>query len=173
MFNKFNALSLLLPSILNGYIFKAAGQWTNVHVCRWCCYKTVDTEMHAPGKGICTCHIFISGHRDNGYFVTVTEAKEFVTPFQGHNKIVLATSLSLITVKNSAALVTLINGTKFIRYCSAKAFCYCPAIISHRPRSQNILKERALNPEKDSRIKRPRSQVSLEKSSQNYKPLEK
>ncbi len=57
--------------------------------------------------------------------------------------------------------------------CAAKAFCYCPAIISRRPRSQNILKERALNPEKDSRIKRPRSHVSLEKSSQNYKPLEK
>ncbi len=31
--------------------------------------------------------------------------------------------------------------------CAAKAFCDCPAIISHRPRSQNILKERALNPE--------------------------
>jgi hypothetical protein len=57
--------------------------------------------------------------------------------------------------------------------CAAKAFCDCPAIISHRPRSQNILKEPALNPEKDSRIKRPRSQVSLEKSSQNYKPLDK
>jgi len=56
--------------------------------------------------------------------------------------------------------------------CAAKAFCYCPSMISHRPRSQNILKERALNPEKDSRIKRPRSHVSLEKSSQNYKPLE-
>ncbi len=56
--------------------------------------------------------------------------------------------------------------------CAAKAFCYCPSIISHRPRSQNISKERALKPEKDSRIKRPRSHVSLEKSSQNYKPLE-
>ncbi len=59
------------------------------------------------------------------------------------------------------------------RRCAARAFCYCPAIISHRPRSQNIFKEQALNPEKESRIKRPRSQVSLEKSSQNYKPLEK
>jgi hypothetical protein len=57
--------------------------------------------------------------------------------------------------------------------CAARAFCDCPAIISHRPRSQNILKEPDLNPEKDSRIKRPRSQVSLEKSSQNYKPLDK
>ncbi len=56
--------------------------------------------------------------------------------------------------------------------CAAKAFYYCPSMISHRPRSQNILKERALNPEKDSRLKRPRSHVSLEKSSQNYKPLE-
>jgi hypothetical protein len=61
-----------------------------------------------------------------------------------------------------------ICGTYLLTHCAAKAFCYCPAIISHRPRSQNILKERALNPEKDSRIKRPRSQVSLEKSSQNY-----
>jgi hypothetical protein len=57
--------------------------------------------------------------------------------------------------------------------CAAKAFCDCPAIISHRPGSQNILKEAQLNPEKDSKIKRARSHVSLEKSSQNYKPLEK
>jgi len=49
--------------------------------------------------------------------------------------------------------------------CAAKAFYYCPSMISHRPRSQNISKEPELNPEKDSRIKRPRSQVSLEKSS--------
>ncbi len=55
---------------------------------------------------------------------------------------------------------------------AAKAFYYCPSMISHRPRSQDISKEPELNPEKDSRIKRPRSQVSLEKSSQNYKPLE-
>ncbi len=59
------------------------------------------------------------------------------------------------------------------RSCAAKAFYDCPAIISHRPRSQNILKEPALNPEKDSRRKRARSHVSLEKSSQNYKPLDK
>jgi hypothetical protein len=58
-------------------------------------------------------------------------------------------------------------------YCAARAFCDCPAIISHRPRSQNILKEAQLNPGKDSRIKRARSHVSLEKSSQNYKPLGK
>jgi hypothetical protein len=57
--------------------------------------------------------------------------------------------------------------------CAARAFYDCPAIISHRPRSQNILKEPQLNPEKDSRIKKPRSQVSSEKSSQNYKPLDK
>ena len=38
--------------------------------------------------------------------------------------------------------------------CAAKAFYYCPSMISHRPRSQNILKERALNPEKDSKIKK-------------------
>ncbi len=43
---------------------------------------------------------------------------------------------------------------------------------SHRPRSQNIPKESTLNPEKDSSIKRPRSHISSEKSSQNYKPLE-
>jgi hypothetical protein len=49
----------------------------------------------------------------------------------------------------------------------------CAAVISLRPRSQNILKEAQLNPEKNSRIKRARSQVSLEKSSQNYKPLDK
>ncbi len=53
-------------------------------------------------------------------------------------------------------------------FCAARAFCDCPAIISHRPRSQNIFKEPQLNPEKDSRIKKPRSQVSLEKSSQNF-----
>jgi len=57
--------------------------------------------------------------------------------------------------------------------CAARAFYDCPAIISHRPRSQNISKEPHLNPEKDSRKKRPRSHVSLEKSSQNYKPLDK
>ncbi len=34
--------------------------------------------------------------------------------------------------------------------CAARAFYDCPAIISHRARSQNILKEPALNPEKDS-----------------------
>jgi hypothetical protein len=49
--------------------------------------------------------------------------------------------------------------------CAARAFCDCPAIISLRPRSQNILKEPHLNPEEDSRIKRARSHVSLEKSS--------
>ena len=43
---------------------------------------------------------------------------------------------------------------------------------SHRPRSQNTAKERTLNPEKDLTRKRPRSHVSLEKSSKNYKPLE-
>ncbi len=56
--------------------------------------------------------------------------------------------------------------------CAAKAIFYCPSMNSHRPRSQNISKESTLNPEKDSTIKRPRSHVSLEKSSQNYKPLE-
>jgi hypothetical protein len=56
--------------------------------------------------------------------------------------------------------------------CAAKAFYYCPSMISHRPRSQNISKESTLNLEKDSSIKRPRSHISSEKSSQNYKPLE-
>jgi hypothetical protein len=49
--------------------------------------------------------------------------------------------------------------------CAAKAFYSCPAIISRRPRSQNILKEPQLNPEKDSRRKQDRSHVTLEKSS--------
>ncbi len=49
--------------------------------------------------------------------------------------------------------------------CAAKAYYYCPSMISRRPRSQNTSKERALNPEKESSIKRPRSHVSLEKSS--------
>jgi hypothetical protein len=56
--------------------------------------------------------------------------------------------------------------------CAAKALFYCPSMNSHRPRSQNTSKERTLNPEKDSTRKRPRSHVSLEKSSKNYKPLE-
>jgi hypothetical protein len=59
------------------------------------------------------------------------------------------------------------------QYCAARAFCDCPAIISLRPRSQNISKEPHLNPEKDSRRKKARPHVSLEKSSQNYKPLDK
>ncbi len=42
---------------------------------------------------------------------------------------------------------------------------------SRRLRSQNISKEQALIPEKDSTRKRPRSHVSLEKISKNYKPL--
>jgi hypothetical protein len=56
--------------------------------------------------------------------------------------------------------------------CAAKAIFYCPSMNSHHPRFQNIPKESTLNPEKDSSIKRPRSHVSLEKSSQNYKPLQ-
>jgi hypothetical protein len=52
--------------------------------------------------------------------------------------------------------------------CAAKAIFYCPSMNSHRPRSQNTSKERTLNPEKDSTRKRPRSHVSLEKSSKNY-----
>ena len=54
---------------------------------------------------------------------------------------------------------------EFKSNCAAKAFYYCPAIISRRPRSQNILKEPQLNPEKDSRITRARSHVTLDKSS--------
>jgi hypothetical protein len=56
--------------------------------------------------------------------------------------------------------------------CAAKAYFYCPSMNSHCPRSQNIPKESMLNPEKDSSVKRPRSHISSEKSSQNYKPLE-
>ncbi len=78
-------------------------------------------------------------------------------------------------VIKKSILVPLANRSEMAQktYCAAKAFCDCPAIISHRPGSQNILKEAQLNPEKDSRIKRARSHVSLEKSSQNYKPMEK
>jgi len=57
--------------------------------------------------------------------------------------------------------------------CAAKAIFYCPSMNSHRPRSHNTAKDRALFPEKDSTRKRPRSHVSLEKSSKNYKPLKK
>ncbi len=53
----------------------------------------------------------------------------------------------------------------WIQVCAAKAIFYCPSMNSHRPRSQNIPKERTSNPEKDSTRKRPRSHVSLEKSS--------
>ncbi len=58
-------------------------------------------------------------------------------------------------------------------HCAAMAIFYCPTMNSHRPRSQNTAKEQALIPEKDSKRKRPRCHVSLEKSSKNYKPLEK
>ncbi len=78
----------------------------------------------------------------------------------------------LTKLTNKTVLLPFKKALYLLRKCAAKAFCYCPAIISHRPRSQNILKEPELNPEKDSRIKRPGSQVSLEKSSQNYKPFE-
>jgi hypothetical protein len=57
--------------------------------------------------------------------------------------------------------------------CAAKAIFYCPTMNSHRPGSQNTAKEQALIPEKDSKRIQPRCHVSLEKSSKNYKPLEK
>ncbi len=60
-----------------------------------------------------------------------------------------------------------------VHICAAKAIFYCPSMNSHRPRSQNTAKEWALIPEKETTRKRPRSHVSLEKSSKNYKPLEK
>jgi hypothetical protein len=84
----------------------------------------------------------------NVYLISAQLADSAVFPFESQ------TSL-LKTVPNKKKYTT----------CAAKAFCYCPAIISHRPGSQNILKEAQLNPEKDSRIKRARSHVSLEKSS--------
>ncbi len=67
------------------------------------------------------------------------------------------------------------QGSMDIRHtgCAAKAIFYCPSMNSHCPRSQNTAKEQALIPEKDSKRKRPRCHVSLEKSSKNYKPLEK
>ncbi len=60
-----------------------------------------------------------------------------------------------------------------LHVCAVKAIFFCPSMNSHRPRSQNTAKEQALIPEKDSKRKRPRCHVSLEKSSRNYKPLEK
>ena len=57
------------------------------------------------------------------------------------------------------------NSAPGIDGCAAKAFYSCPAIISHRPRSQNTSKEPQLNSEKDSRRKQARSHVTLEKSS--------
>ncbi len=69
------------------------------------------------------------------------------------------------------------NATEFIKLCirttvPGRLFYTALQWISHRPRSQNTSKERTLSPEKDSTRKRPRSHVSLEKSSKNYKPLE-
>jgi hypothetical protein len=61
----------------------------------------------------------------------------------------------------------------WIPFCAVKAIFYCPSMNSHRPRSQDTAKERTLIPEKDSKRKRPRSHVCLEKSSKIYKPLEK
>ncbi len=71
-------------------------------------------------------------------------------------------------------MIILLSGMiKMLRGCATKAIFYCPSMNSHRPRSQNTAKERALIPEKDSKRKRPRLHVSREKSSKNYKPLEK
>ncbi len=68
--------------------------------------------------------------------------------------------------------INVIQHSRAIRPCAAKAFYSCPAIISQRPGSQNTPKEVQLNPEEDSRIKQARSHVTLEKSSKNYKPFE-
>ncbi len=54
-----------------------------------------------------------------------------------------------------------------------RLFFYCPTMNSHRPKSQVTSKEQALIPEKELRRTWPRCHVSLEKSSKNYKPLEK
>jgi hypothetical protein len=83
--------------------------------------------------------------------------------------------LSLTNEKFKAEKITVLttqNMYKKIHNCAAKAIFYCPSMNSHRPRPQNTAKERTLNPEKDSTRKRPRSHVSLEKSSKNYKLLE-
>ena len=88
----------------------------------------------------------------------------------------LVENLSVNSLKGDLSNATTCNPPLFSlvnTFCAAKAIFYCPSMNSHRPRSQNISKESTLNPEKDSSIKRPRSHVSLEKSSQNYKPLEK
>jgi hypothetical protein len=80
--------------------------------------------------------------------------------------------LLLIALANCAHLLSTCLASK--NDCAAKAIIfYCPSMNSHPPRSQNTAKERALIPEKDSTRKRPTSHISLEKSSKNYKPLEK
>jgi hypothetical protein len=71
------------------------------------------------------------------------------------------------------ATVALYTRQTMINKCAAKAIFYCPTMKSHRPRSQNTAKEQALIPEKESKRIQPRCHVSLEKSSKNYKPLEK
>jgi hypothetical protein len=71
-----------------------------------------------------------------------------------------------LTFQNSSLILLLYPD------CAAKAFYSCPAIISRRPGSQDTSKEAQLNSEEDSRIKQARSHVTLEKSSQNYKPSE-
>ena len=68
--------------------------------------------------------------------------------------------------------INLVSSNEGILLCR-EGYFYCPSMNSHRPRSQNTAKEQALIPEKDSKRKRPRCHVSLEKSSKNYKPLEK
>ena len=79
---------------------------------------------------------------------------------KGPRKIIINCSSWVVPLHTFSSLVTYFNSG-----CAAKAFYSCPAIISRRPRSQNTSKEPQLNPEKDSRRKRARSHVSLEKSS--------
>ena len=83
---------------------------------------------------------------------------------EGYAKQVLkGRSKTIVSVMNWHFYIAPVSNDVY--WCAAKAFYDCPAIIRLRPRSQNILKEAQLNPEKDSRIKKARSHVSLEKSS--------
>jgi len=89
------------------------------------------------------------------------------------SKTILLTSQALLVLSLTTEILYWIYGGWILYSCAAKAIFYCPSMNSHRPRSKNTAKERALIPEKDSKRKRPRSHVSLENSSKNYKPLEK
>jgi len=94
------------------------------------------------------------------------------TQFIGNEAVVVVYCLTVLIAKSFLPLSMVINLKIFKLLVPRRLIFTALQWISRRPRSQNILKERTLNPEKDTRIKRPRSHVSSEKSSKNYKPLE-